>query len=753
MNEPMTKRTLVAMLTLLSMGLVAMGADPPSSPDDFQWDEEKDGPLPRWREGGTPEVDPNQPIFPYTISFPTTQDAPDSGLIESPPEYTPSAGVIYRYSSGAWPEVVSDLVVALTSDPGHDEIAWVVVSSPSQQANATNRFTAAGADMSKVEFIVMPNNSIWLRDYGPHFIWQDGALGIVDSHYYPTRSLDNFIPTNLADNYFGMPSYDMGLYYSGGNFQPGPGRTGFITSLINQDNPGFGALINEQYLKYQGIDTVHLFPRLPSSVDGTGHIDMWFYLVDDQTVVISEFIPGSNPTAINITNNAADFMENTLGYDVYRVPDSNSNGTSGIHYTYANAFRVNDRIFIPTYGEGNPSHLARDAQAMAVWQEAAPDVEIIPINCYGIIPASGAIHCIVMQVPLYTNPLPSAHLISPHGGELFIEHTVEDIAWVATDDEEIASVDIYLSTNGGDTYAPIAQDLPDSGHYDWSIPTAGSSDALVKVVAVDGDGNDVSAISVHSFMIAHAIQRVYDFSDGAGVDKWGWGYQTTSWAAVDNIRRPAQANAEISTLQSGAYGKLAYPDAIGTDFDLNRYRAPTPQNGRETTHIFEFMIDENTENMLDIEILWEGYADACLQIELYIWDYVEGQWGDGNGLYGENRYMDNHATNVDQMLIGHVTENFDRYLDANGKLTVLLYGERSTEESFHDYLAVTVTTAYDGDYNQDGNHTLDDLDAFQNCVTGPAGGILTGCDAGDLDADGDIDFGDFYRMQQLLSAE
>jgi hypothetical protein len=149
--------------------------------------------------------------------------------------------------------------------------------------SAISLFTAGGANMSKVQFIIKPINAIWMRDYGPHFIWQDGALGIIDSNYYPQRPLDNFIPTLLGDDIFKMPTYDIGLYYSGGNFQPGPNRTAFMSNLVNVDNPaseGFNqTLIAEMFQTYQGIDTLHVLPQLPGSVDGTGHIDMWMYLI------------------------------------------------------------------------------------------------------------------------------------------------------------------------------------------------------------------------------------------------------------------------------------------------------------------------------------------------------------------------------------------------------------------------------------------------------------------------------------------
>ncbi|MDX1389528.1 MAG: hypothetical protein R3344_10090, partial [Acidobacteriota bacterium] len=91
-------------------------------------------------------------------------------------------------------------------------------------------------------------------------------------------------------------------------------------------------------------------------------------------------------------------------------------------------------------------------------------------------------------------------------------------------------------------------------------------------------------------------------------------------------------------------------------------------------------------------ILWEGYGDACLQMELYVWDYTVGQWCDGAGQCGENRYMDNHAGNRDTTLSGNLRSEFDRYLGPDGKLTLLLYAERSGQESMHDYVSVTVTT-------------------------------------------------------------
>jgi agmatine deiminase len=649
--------------------------------------------LPRWREGGTP-YNPEQSLYPYSIK---SRDSPTSGLIESPTEYDPVRGVLFCYKTGNWNEVVVDLVVELTKDDDYDDIAYVLVTSESEKSSAISQFTANGADMDKVEFIVEPANAIWMRDYGPHFISQDGAIGIVDSHYYPQRSLDNFIPTLIGDDHLIVPTYDIGLYYSGGNFQPGPNRMAIMSSLINIDNPtseGFNEdFIAELFQTYQGIDEVHIFPQMPGSVDGTGHIDMWMYIIDEDTVIISEFKPGSNPTAIQITENAVPYMQN-LGFTVFRTPAWNAphpDNSYDTHWTYTNCYIANDRIFIPTYGETYPDYADEDAEALAAFQAAAPHLEIVQINCYPIIWAAGAIHCIVMQVPRYTGTKPTVHVIWPDGGEFLASGTTQTIEWVAsdTDNDEIPQIDLYYSIDGGNNYEFI-DSTSDSGFYDWTVPFVETDQAKIKVVAISQDSDEGIGESNEVFNISSSTQSVYTFETGAGEDKYCYGHQTASWSNVDGVRKPVTT--EISLTD---YTKIALSDATGNDYDPNRYISPIPSGSYESTHIYEFEILEDTDNIYDIDILWEGYSAACAQNELYIWDYVEGQWGDGEGLFNQNRYMDNWAGNRDGYLKKNIRSDFDHYINYKGEMTLLLYTERYQDRSFHDYIRVTVSKIND----------------------------------------------------------
>jgi agmatine deiminase len=655
--------------------------------------------LPKELRNRSDDLLKDQSLEPYSLRSAQPTKEPTTGVVRSQPEYDPMRGVLFSYTS--YTSVVTDLVKELTQDPSRDEIAYVVVTSSTQQNNATNAFVAAGADMSKVEFFIQPMNSVWMRDYGPHFITVDDAMAIVDSHYYPSRSLDNFIPTLVGRNNFQVPTYDMGMYYSGGNFMVGPDNSAFVTALVNLDNPtadGFDAnLISELYNRYQGIETLHVLPQLPFSVDGTGHIDMWMYLVDEQTVVISEFLAGSNSTAIQVTNNAVSYMEN-LGFKVFRTPAWNA---SGVHYTYTNAFRVNDRIFVPVYGTafkpgGSSTYNSRDAIAMQVWQAAAgPGVQIVPIQCFQIISASGAIHCIVKQVPRYTGTAPAVNIISPAGGEILTPATQYKVQWSAIDTNNTRpeSVLIYVSY-GDDDYQHITT-TTDTGFYWWTLSSTVSraENATVMVVAQSASGEKTEVIS-QPFSITPGRVTTYDFSSGAGIDKFAYGSQTNSWANVNGNPFPV-----TSQLVAANYTRLAASDASGGVTDPNRYISPIPSPvSAESTHLFTFQITTPIDRIAKLDVLWEGFAAFCTQVELYVWDIEAGNWGDGQGLAGVNRYMDSWAGNIDGELTGSIRSEFSRYIDQSGVIRLLVYADRPGAvgsvnqgmRTYHDYIRVDV---------------------------------------------------------------
>jgi len=740
---PLSSMSAACAASIASLAFALPQASKPTPPET-----EHVSTLTRVREGGTP-YNPKQKLVPYAVDLTAggdggTADAPNGALIESPAEYSPTRGVLYQYGN-SWNSVVTALVSSLTGGAAFDEIAYVVVANQTTANSATTAFIAAGANMSKVVFIIQPNNSIWMRDYGPHFIFENGTLAVVDSHYYETRPLDNFIPTLVGDATLGVPTYDQGLYYSGGNFQPGPNRTGFCTALVNLDNPSAGghneALIRELHDTFQGIDTLHILPQLPFSVDGTGHVDMWMYLVDENTVVISEFIAGSNATALSVTNNAVPYMQ-ALGFEVFRPQAWNVGAT---HYTYANAFRVNNRIFIPCYGTalapgGNSAYNTRDADALAKWQAAAgPGVTIVPIQCSSIIGASGAIHCIVKQVPRHTNALPSVHISSPAAGDLWLAGSRQTIRWNATDTNNapLANVDLAYSLDGGTSWTPIASAIPDTGSYSWTLPAGATDGALVRVTARATDGDTTVAVS-NPYRHRAGTANVYTFATGAGVNKFGFARQTASWTNVNANSSPVS-----TALTATNYTAMSASNATGGITDANRYITAALSASNEATHLFRFVLTEPVADIDEIKVEWEGYADACTQVELYVWNNALNNWGDASGLVGQNRYLASFAGNRDETLVGRINSNISNFVAADGTIRFLVYGERQNDETFHDYMAVTVLQADDpcsGDIDGDGTVNGNDLATILG-----SWGACSGC-AADIDGDGQVNGNDLATI-------
>ncbi len=91
---------------------------------------------------------------------------------------------------------------------------------------------------------------------------------------------------------------------------------------------------------------------------------------------------------------------------------------------------------------------------------------------------------------------PNVAVTVPNGGETVTGDVATVISWSATDDSGVVGINIYVSLDNGATYTPIALSLPGStSNYTWFVSNRPSSNALIKVEAVDtllNQTNDVS---------------------------------------------------------------------------------------------------------------------------------------------------------------------------------------------------------------------------------------------------------------------
>jgi agmatine/peptidylarginine deiminase len=337
-------------------------------------------PLPRG-------LDESERGLPLPSPAPWVELEPPTGEVWTPPEYAANEGLLISW--GWYTTVLTELAVGITTgDP--DATVYIVVNGPSQQASATAILQGAGADLDQVEFITYTTNTVWIRDYGPRFISEDGQRAIVDHVYNRPRPLDDAFPEFLSA-LWGEPRYDLPLTHGGGNFHLYSDGAAFMTELVLDENP----LLSEQdvidlFASYEGL-ALEITPGFPTWYDSTRHIDMWMLPVRDHEVIIGQYSPGDGEP-YTITEAMVTALV-ARGYTVHRTPGWNSGGT---HYTYTNAVVFNDLVFISEFA-GYPT---QNAAAVAVFQAAFPDHQVIPVDCSDIIHSAGAIHCVVMHVPV-----------------------------------------------------------------------------------------------------------------------------------------------------------------------------------------------------------------------------------------------------------------------------------------------------------------------------------------------------------------
>jgi len=507
--------------------------------------------------------------------------AAPTGTVWTPGEYEALYGPLVAWEPGSYLSLLTDFVVGVTNDPNMNSLAFVIVRDASQQASATATLQGAGADMDRVKFIYYNLDTVWIRDYGPRYVSEDNSPVINDHTYNRPRTQDNALPAFLSTYDipfdFDEPVYLMDLTHGGGNFHVVSTGDAFMSTLIEEENPGKTTEQIKDIIESHHNVNVTIYPKLISNVDATGHIDMWFLPLSDNKILISQF-QSDHPISKASTDAAAADLT-SRGYTVYRTPAYNSNGegsSGGTHYTYTNAAIVNKRVFIPWY-----NHTADDAAALATFQAALPDHEIIQVDCTSIIGAAGAIHCVMKHV--YAPATPFGEVLTANGGETWRVGEQHQIKWIANDDVQITSVDIYYSTDGGSSYPyTIATGEPHDGYYAWTIPDAVSDTCRIKIVVHDGDANTYEDTSDADFKIAAALPPavVYDYTgitSPSSSHKAEDGEIDVADSMIENGTFPARRDSINGWARWAEATTAEYGNLVGSDD--SRYQGADPGNG------------------------------------------------------------------------------------------------------------------------------------------------------------------------------
>lgn len=330
-------------------------------------------PLPNWVDSSRERADGKPPVMAPSARAVTPSD------FRMPAEYEPVAAVTMGWA--AYTPMLTSIAKAVTG-PGKAQL-WVV-AGPSSIPGASN-YTRIQA----------PLDSVWMRDYGPFGV-SGGKPGIVDSIYrhYQYRRNDDAVPGVLGKAK-GIGVYAMPIIMDGGNLMVDSAGTLFMTKRTYIWNSNMS---QEQvdthlknYLKVKKIVTFEYagYPGEPG--DGTGHIDMFLKLLNDNTILIS--LSQDEPFKTNAEKAMAWFKANKApNGQPYKIITVNGWATDA-WYTYTNSLVVNGVAIIPSYS-AKPEE---EAKAKAAYEQAG--YTVVPVPSDESIVAGGSIHCVTQTIP------------------------------------------------------------------------------------------------------------------------------------------------------------------------------------------------------------------------------------------------------------------------------------------------------------------------------------------------------------------
>lgn len=299
------------------------------------------------------------------------------------------------------------------------EIIRMLVNSPAERDAAISYLRRAGADTSRVEFIVHPTNRGWTRDSGPIFVARGRGKGretaIVHFHFnawakYSDWRKDRKVP-EIAAQYLGKTLFravwnGKPFVIEGGGIEVN-GRGTLITTEecyldphVQVRNPGLDrAGYEAAFRAYLGVSNVFWLGGGPAGDDTHGHIDDVCRFVNARTLVLVKernrrdvnYKPlaenweriqdlrledGSKPEVVALP------MPEPLYFDGERLPAS-----------YANFYISNAAVLVPTFND------PQDRVALGILGELFGKRTVVGIHAVDLVLGFGTLHCLTQQQP------------------------------------------------------------------------------------------------------------------------------------------------------------------------------------------------------------------------------------------------------------------------------------------------------------------------------------------------------------------
>jgi agmatine deiminase len=266
-----------------------------------------------------------------------------------------------------------------------------------------DKLSSFAAKPFKLISLVIPNNDIWIRDFGPIFAIDKETEEkiVVDFAFnawgekFPPWDKDNVLPAKVGElEGLTVQSYDK--FLEGGAIDYS--EKGYLLTtrqcvLNTNRNKNFTEKDFEELLfNALGIKQVIWLDKGIANDHTDGHVDNTARFIDDERVVLSYT---ENPESPNYEISKENFktLEAFSDLEVIKLPLPEPEGfiEKALAYSYANFVFLNGAIIVPTY------NCPQDQQAIDILQKLFPDRKVIGFDSSLVIQQGGSLHCMSKQ--------------------------------------------------------------------------------------------------------------------------------------------------------------------------------------------------------------------------------------------------------------------------------------------------------------------------------------------------------------------
>ena len=270
----------------------------------------------------------------------------------------------------------------------------------------------------KLKKIILPNNDIWIRDYGPFFlekieITSRGRVTLpllIDFEFnawggkFPPWDLDNNIPKEIAF-YMAAEIESYPLIMEGGSLEFSGDGLIMTTEqcLLNKNrNPNLNKNEIENIIK--SVFNIEEILWLKRGLEGDhtdGHIDDVARFIDSRKILICKS-NNKKDGNYNHLNESIEYLKKwkhpKKGYKLEVIelpmPDRMEIKNERLPNSYANFIFVNGGAIVPIF------NCPSDKTVLEIFKKVFPGRKIVSIDCSLLIEEGGGLHCMSKQEPL-----------------------------------------------------------------------------------------------------------------------------------------------------------------------------------------------------------------------------------------------------------------------------------------------------------------------------------------------------------------